>query len=148
MFDAQVKESRITLDAAKRAGLEGEKCQVRYVETLGGGMTTVDEIFRVPLEDRQGEKVALRAIGTRCITYSHGYELPKDITSVCPGMSTDERDYKMAAGAIDLVIGSDYASWLPKHICDSWDPDDNYRLMESRFEPRHLVVNIEEKDDA
>ena len=116
MFDAQVKESRITPEAAKRAGLEGEKCQERYVETLSGGMTTVDEVFRVPLEDRQGKKVMLHAIGTSCIAYSHGYELPKDITSFFPGMSTSERDYKMAAGVIYLVISSDYASWLPRHI--------------------------------
>ena len=60
-------------------------------------------------------------------------------------MSTNERDYKMAAGMIDLVIGSDYASWLPRHICDSWNPDDNYRLMESRFVPRHLVINIRDR---
>ena len=54
----------------------------------------------------------------------------------------------MKAGVIDLVVGSDYASWLPRPICDSWDPDDNYRLMESRFEPRYLVVNIEDKENA
>ena len=75
MFDAQVKESRITPEAAERAGLVGEKCQVRYVETLSGGMTTVDEVFRVPLEDRQGKKVMLHAIGTSCIAYYQGLSL-------------------------------------------------------------------------
>ena len=70
--------------------------------------------------------------------------MPNDITSFFPGLSSIERDYKMAAGVIDLVIGSDHTSWLPRHICDSWDPDDNFRLMESRFEPGYLVVNIKD----
>ena len=80
MFDVQVKRSRIRLEAARRAGLKVERCKTKYVETLYRGMEEVNMIFHVPLKDRQGREVMVRALGTNYIAYSHEYKLPKDIT--------------------------------------------------------------------
>jgi hypothetical protein len=43
----------------------------------------------------------------------------------------------METGAepVELLIGLDNRQWLPAHIEDSWDPDDDMRLMKSAFRP-------------
>ncbi len=37
------------------------------------------------------------------------------------------------AGPVELLIGLDNQQWLPIHIVDSWDPDDDMRPMKSAF---------------
>jgi hypothetical protein len=41
-------------------------------------------------------------------------------------------------GQVDMVIGKDNGKWLPPHVCDSCQPEDNLTLMNSEFHPRYI----------
>jgi hypothetical protein len=45
------------------------------------------------------------------------------------------------AGHVELLIGLDNKQWLPVHIEDSWDPDDDMRLMRSVFGHRYMITD-------
>ncbi len=45
------------------------------------------------------------------------------------------------AGHVELLIGLDNKQWLPAHIEDSWDPDDDMRLMKSVFGHRYMITD-------
>ncbi len=45
------------------------------------------------------------------------------------------------AGHVDLLIGLDHRQWLPIHVEDSWDPDDDMRLMKSVFGHRYMITD-------
>ncbi len=49
----------------------------------------------------------------------------------------------METGArhVELLIGLDNKQWLPAHVEDSWDPDDDMRLMKSVFGHRYMITN-------
>jgi hypothetical protein len=42
---------------------------------------------------------------------------------------------------VELLIGLDNRQWLPAHVEDSWDPDDDMRLMRSVFGHRHMITD-------
>jgi hypothetical protein len=45
------------------------------------------------------------------------------------------------AGPVELLIGLDNQQWLPIHIEDSWDPDDDMRPMKSAFGHRFMITD-------
>ena len=44
-------------------------------------------------------------------------------------------------GHVELLIGLDNKQWLPAHVEDSWDPDDDMRLMRSVFSHRYMITD-------
>ncbi len=42
---------------------------------------------------------------------------------------------------MELLIGLDNKQWLPAHVEDSWDPDDDMRLMRSAFGHRYMITD-------
>ncbi len=47
---------------------------------------------------------------------------------------------------MELLIGLDHKQWLPVHVEDSWDPDDDMRLMKSVFGHRYMITDGWGKD--
>jgi hypothetical protein len=45
------------------------------------------------------------------------------------------------AGHVELLIGLDNRQWLPAHVEDSWDPDDDMRLMRLVFGHRYMITD-------
>ncbi len=45
------------------------------------------------------------------------------------------------AGHVELLIGLDNKQWRPAHVEDSWDPDDDMRLMKSVFGHRYMITD-------
>ncbi len=45
------------------------------------------------------------------------------------------------AGHVELLIGLDNRQWLPIHVEDSWNPDDDMRLMRSVFGYRYMITD-------
>jgi hypothetical protein len=45
------------------------------------------------------------------------------------------------AGHVELLIDLDNRQWLPAHVEDSWDPDDDMRLMRSVFGHRYMITD-------
>ncbi len=48
------------------------------------------------------------------------------------------------AGHVELLTGLDNKQWLPVHVEDSWDPDDDMRLMKSVFGHRWDGARVQE----
>ncbi len=46
-----------------------------------------------------------------------------------------------SAGHVELLLGLDHKQWLPVHVEDSWDPDDDMRLMKSVFGRRYMITD-------
>ncbi len=42
---------------------------------------------------------------------------------------------------MELLIGLDNRQWLPAHVEDSWNPDDDMRLMRSVFGYRYMITD-------
>jgi hypothetical protein len=42
---------------------------------------------------------------------------------------------------VELLIGLDNKQWLPVHVEDSWDPDDDMRLMRSESGHRYMITD-------
>jgi hypothetical protein len=42
---------------------------------------------------------------------------------------------------VELLVGLDNKQWLPVHVEDSWDPDDDMRLMSSVFGRRYMITD-------
>jgi hypothetical protein len=42
---------------------------------------------------------------------------------------------------VELLIRLDNKQWLPAHVEDSWDPDDDMRLMRSVFGQRYMITD-------
>ncbi len=42
---------------------------------------------------------------------------------------------------MELLIGLDNKQWLPVHVEDSWNPDDDMRLMKSVFGHRYMITD-------
>jgi hypothetical protein len=45
------------------------------------------------------------------------------------------------AGHVEMLIGLDNRQWLPAHVEDSWNPDDDMRLMRSAFGYRFMITD-------
>ena len=45
------------------------------------------------------------------------------------------------AGHVELLVGLDHKQWLPVHVEDSWNPDDDMRLMKSVFGHRYMITD-------
>jgi hypothetical protein len=45
------------------------------------------------------------------------------------------------AGHVELLIGLDNRQWLPAYVEDSWDPDDDMRLMKSAFGQWYMITD-------
>jgi hypothetical protein len=43
-------------------------------------------------------------------------------------------------GPVDLLIGLDNAQWLHRHVADSWDRDDDMRLMKCAFGHQYMIM--------
>ncbi len=46
-----------------------------------------------------------------------------------------------SAGHVELLIGLDHKQWLPVHVEDSWNPDDDMRLMKSVFGHLYMITD-------
>jgi hypothetical protein len=55
------------------------------------------------------------------------------ICAFMPWMDTE-------AEPVDLLIGLDNTHWLPIQVEDSWDPDNDIRLMKSSFGHRFMIT--------
>jgi hypothetical protein len=45
------------------------------------------------------------------------------------------------AGRVELLIGLDNRQWLPAHVENPWDPDNDIRLMKSAFGYRFMIMD-------
>ncbi len=98
----------------------------------GEGLIT-DSIYYLPLLDADGNIQVICAHGVDEIATVTRTRLPHVAREIFPIIRASMPWMETGAGPVELLIGVDNRQWLPAHIEDSWDPDDDMRLMKSAF---------------
>jgi hypothetical protein len=103
--------------------------------------TITDSVYYLPLMDADGNIQVIRAYGVEEIAVVARTRLPPIAREIFPVIRVAMPWMETGAGHVDLLIGLDNKQWLPVHIEDSWDPDDDMRLMKSVFGHRYMITD-------
>ncbi len=83
----------------------------------------------------------IRAYGVEEIAVVARTRLPPLAREIFPVIRVAMPWMETRAGHVELLIGLDNKQWLPVHVEDSWDPDDDMRLMKSVFGHRYMITD-------
>ncbi len=89
----------------------------------------------MPVVDRKGDTKLIEARGMDYIVYLAATRVLKEAATLFPEMTEEALKAHKAAGQINMIIRRDIGGWLPQHVCDSWQPEDNLALMRTEFHP-------------
>jgi hypothetical protein len=103
--------------------------------------TITDSAYYLPLLDADGNIQVIRAHGVDEITIVARTRLPPIAREIFPVIRAFMPWMETGAGHVELLIGLDNRQWLPAHVEDSWDPDDDMRLMRSVFGHRYMITD-------
>jgi hypothetical protein len=103
--------------------------------------TITDNVYYLPLLDADGNIQVIRAHGVEEIAIVARTRLPPVAREIFPVIRAFMPWMETGAGHVELLIGLDNKQWLPAHVEDSWDPDDDMRLMRSVFGHRYMITD-------
>jgi hypothetical protein len=83
----------------------------------------------------------IRAYGVEEITVVARTRLPPLAKEIFPIIRLAAPWMETGAGHVELLIGLDHRQWLPVHVEDSWNPDDDMRLMKSAFGHWYMITD-------
>jgi hypothetical protein len=95
----------------------------------------------VPLMDADGNIQMIRAYGVEEIAIVARTRLPPLAREIFPIIRLSAPWMDTRAGHVGLLIGHDHKQWLPIHVEDSWNPDDDMRLMKSVFGHWYMITD-------
>jgi hypothetical protein len=98
------------------------------------------------LLDVDGNIQVIRAHGVDEIAVVARTRLPPVAREIFPVIRAYMPWMETGAGHVELLIGLDNRQWLPAHVEDSWDPDDDMRLMRSVFGYRYMITDRRGRD--
>ena len=142
----RVEYTMVTHEAARRVGARAEKCEAIYAETLDGYVEEVSTKYYIPLIDREGYEVMVRALGVCYVGGAQKYGLPEDVVRVLQDLAIDKEGRRASVEVIDLVIGSDYMDWLPESGWGCYGPDGSYQQIKSCLDPKHLWIDTNDEE--
>jgi hypothetical protein len=91
--------------------------------------------------DADGNIQVIRAYGVEEIAVVARTRLPPLAREILPIIRLAAPWMETRAGHVGLLIGLDHKQWLPIHVEDSWNPDDDMRLMKSVFGHRYMITD-------
>jgi hypothetical protein len=100
-----------------------------------------DSVYYLPLLDVDGNVQVICAHGVDEIAVVARTRLPPIAREIFPVIRAYMPWMETGAGHVELLIGLDNRQWLPAHVEDSWDPDDDMRLMRSVFVQRYMITD-------
>ncbi len=106
----------------------------------GEGLIT-DSVYYLPLLDVDGNIQVVRAYGVDEIAIVTRTRLPHMAREIFPAIRAYMPWMETGAEHVELLIGLDNRQWLPAHVEDSWNPDDDMRLMRSAFGYRFMITD-------
>ncbi len=86
-----------------------------------------------------GQHTVIKARGVNYTVYMEARRVPVEAATVFLKMTKRALKAHQMEDQVDMVIGKDNGKWLPQHVCDSCQPEDNLTLMKSEFHPRYIV---------
>jgi hypothetical protein len=125
----------------RRLGFRPAQVAQRIVNGFGGAAVPVTGCHFLPLIDVRGKHQVICAFEVEEITTVAETRLPPWAREVFPSVRAQMPWMDTPAGPIELLIGLDNRQWLPAHVEDSWDPDDDMRLMRSVFGHRYMITD-------
>jgi hypothetical protein len=128
-------------ESARRIGLQAVRAPRQAIKGYQGEGLIMDSVYYLPLLDADGNIQVVRAHGVDEITTVTHTRLPHVAREIFPTIRAYMPWMETGAGRVELLIGLDNKQWLPAHVEDSWDPDDDMRLMKSAFGYRFMITD-------
>jgi hypothetical protein len=105
------------------------------------GVFITDSSYYLPLLDADSNIHVVCAHRVDEITTVTRTRLPPIAREIFPVIRAFMPWMETGAGPVELLMGLDNPQWLPIHMEDSWNPDDDMRLMKSAFEHRFIITD-------
>jgi hypothetical protein len=131
----------VRIESARRIGLQGVRAPRQAIKGYQGVGIFTDSVYYLPLLDVDGNIQVIRAHGVDEIAVVARTRLPPIAREIFPVIRAYMPWMETGAGHVELLIGLDNRQWLPAHVEDSWDPDDDMRLMRSVFDHRYMITD-------
>ncbi len=128
-------------ESARRIGLQAVRAPRQAIKGYQGEGLITDSVYYLPLLDADGNIQAVLAHGVDEITTVTRTRLPLAAREIFPAIRAYMPWMETGAGRVELLIGLDNRQWLPAHVEDSWDPDDDMRLMKLAFGYRFMITD-------
>jgi hypothetical protein len=141
MYDWETPNTLVRIESARRIDLQGMRAPRQAIRGYQGVGTITDSVYYLPLMDADGNIQVIRAYGVEEIAIVARTRLPPLAREIFPVIRAAMPWMETGAGHVELLIGLDNKQWLPVHIEDSWDPDDDKRLMKSVFGHRYMITD-------
>ncbi len=141
LYDWESTNTLVRKESARRIGLQGVRAPRQAIKGYQGEGLITDSVYYLPLLDVDGNIQVIRAHGVDEIAVVARTRLPPVAREIFPVIWAYMPWMETEAGHVELLIGLDNRQWLPAHVEDSWDPDDDMRLMRSVFGYRYMITD-------
>jgi hypothetical protein len=141
LYDWETPNTLVRIEAARRIDLQSVRIPRQAIKGYQGVGTITDSVYYLPLMDADGNIQVIRAYGVEGIAVVARTRLPPIAREIFPIIRLAAPWMETRAGHVGLLIGLDHKQWLPVHVEDSWDPDDDMRLMKSVFGHRYMITD-------
>jgi hypothetical protein len=141
LYDWESVNTLVRKESARRIGLQGVRAPRQAIKGYQGEGLITDSVYYLPLLDVDGNIQVIRAHGVDQIATVTRTRLPHVAREIFPAIRAYMPWMETGAGHVELLIGLDNRQWLPAHVEDSWDPDDDMRLMRSAFGYRFMITD-------
>jgi hypothetical protein len=141
LYDWESPYTLVRIESARRTGLQSMRAPRQAIKGYQGVGTITDSVYYLPLLDSDGNIQVIRAHGVEEIAVVARTRLPPIAREIFPVIRAFMPWMETGAGHVELLIGLDNRQWLPAHVEDSWDPDDDMRLMRSVLGHRYMITD-------
>ncbi len=141
LYDWESTNTLVRKESARRIGLQGVRAPRQAIRGYQGEGLITDSVYYLPLLDVDGNIQVIRAYGVDEIAVVARTRLPPVAREIFPVIRAYMPWMETGAGQVELLIGLDNRQWLPAHVEDSWDPNDDMRLMRSAFGYRYMTTD-------
>jgi hypothetical protein len=144
LYDWEPPNTLVRIESARRIGLQSMRAPRQAIKGYQGVGTVTDSVYYLPLLDSDGNIQVIRAHGVEEIAIVARTRLPPIAREIFPVIRAFMPWMETGAGHVELLIELDNKQLLPAHVEDSWDPDDDMRLMRlmrSVFGHRYMITD-------
>jgi hypothetical protein len=141
LYDWESPNTLVRIESARRIGLQSMRAPRQTIKGYQGVGTVTDNVYYLPLLDSDGNIQVICAHGVEEIAVVARTRLPPIAREIFPVIRAFMPWMETGAGHVELLIGLDNRQWLPAHVEDSWDPDDDMRLMRLVFVHRYMIID-------
>ncbi len=141
LYDWESTTTLVRNESARKIGLQAVRTPRQAIKRYKGEVLITDSDYYLPLLDADGNIQVVCSHGVDEMATVTCTRLPQVAREIFPVIRAFMPWMVTGAGPVELLIGLDNRQWLPVHVEDSWDPDDDMRLMKSAFSHRFMITD-------